>query len=99
MEKVLPIHTRYHHDVGIADCPYVNTLRTEQNGRYFADVLNFIFLNENCCNFIQIVQLTFKAPLVLTKVCCRSASKALPQPVMALFTAAYYIGLCVALVI
>ena len=33
---------------------HTNTLRMEQNGRYFADVLNFIFLNENCCNFIDI---------------------------------------------
>ena len=34
---------------------HMNTLWMEQNGRYFTGgILNFIFLNKNCCDLIQI---------------------------------------------
>ena len=53
VKSMFPIHINRF--ISIADI--INTLWTEQHGRYLTDgILNFIFLNKNCYYLIQITQ-------------------------------------------
>ena len=47
------IHGRSCNKMGFQS--WLKTLRSEQNGRHFADVFKCIFLNESCCILIQIL--------------------------------------------